>query len=570
MLKKHKVIIVVIFMFMFVSSILAQSIQEAAQKGDLETVKMLLEKNPELINDNSGTGKRTPLHCAIMGKQNDIVRFLLTQHADINIKDARGTSPLNYASSLGLKDIVMLLIENGVDVKNDKDNTGGTPFLHAVFQENYEIAKILIMNGSNVNAKGYMDITPLHLALSRGHKKLIKLLLENGADVNSQEKTEGVTPLHLALTRLDEEIIRLLLAQGADVNIRNKAGKTALQVAVEYGNAKNVELILDNITDINEKDHYGLTPLHRAAITGHLNATALLIARGADVNARDTGDKTPLYYAGKYGNKQVADLLIERGGESDEVAENYGDSPLLKQELKEKEAFIWYLGQSGWAVKTTGKLLIFDYCEQSAVPNEPLLANGHINPMEIKNLDVYVFSSHVHKDHFDKVILDWQKNIENIQYFFGWKDSTIAQYNCMEGREKKEIDGMEIYAVDSKEAGPLEGAFLVKVDGLSIYHPGDYCRIHDIYKKDIESLIGITDEIDVIFLPINIIYINAAKYTIEKTQPKVMFPMHAEGNEYLYREFEQMMKKEGINSLIGCADHRGDCFIFSNGKIKKK
>ena len=55
---------------------------------------------------------------------------------------------------------------------------------------------------------------------------------------------------------------------------------------------------------------------------------------------------------------------------------------LLEKELEEKEAIIWYLGHSGWAIKTKNHLLIFDYVERGAKPAEPSLSNGYINPSE--------------------------------------------------------------------------------------------------------------------------------------------------------------------------------------------
>ena len=116
-----------------------------------------------------------------------------------------------------------------------------------------------------------------------------------------------------------------------------------------------------------------------------------------------------------------------------------------KTELNHGEANIWYLLHCGFAVKTHTKLLIFDYIpvysEEKSIPVNPSLKKGFINPEEIKSLDVYVFVSHEHGDHFNNVIFDWERKIKNITYFFGWQagKSKKDNYNYMIGprAEKK-------------------------------------------------------------------------------------------------------------------------------------
>jgi L-ascorbate metabolism protein UlaG (beta-lactamase superfamily) len=85
----------------------------------------------------------------------------------------------------------------------------------------------------------------------------------------------------------------------------------------------------------------------------------------------------------------------------------FTDSPYLKEALNDGEAYIWYLGHTGWAVKTKNHLLIFDYVwvpRSSDIPENPSLSDGYIDPAEIKDCSVFVFVSHSHGDHFDPAI----------------------------------------------------------------------------------------------------------------------------------------------------------------------
>jgi len=95
---------------------------------------------------------------------------------------------------------------------------------------------------------------------------------------------------------------------------------------------------------------------------------------------------------------------------------------LLASSLGSGEAIVWALGHCAFAVKTRTRLLIFDYITgRGPKPEQPSLANGFVNPEEIKDQNVIVFVSHAHPDHFDPVILSWRSIVKNITNVFGWR-----------------------------------------------------------------------------------------------------------------------------------------------------
>ena len=67
----------------------------------------------------------------------------------------------------------------------------------AAFEGNIEAVKQHIAAGTDVNAKGERDRTPLHEAAWNGHKKVAALLIANGADVNAKD-VDGETPVDFA------------------------------------------------------------------------------------------------------------------------------------------------------------------------------------------------------------------------------------------------------------------------------------------------------------------------------------------------------------------------------------
>lgn len=252
----------------------------------------------------------------------------------------------------------------------------------------------------------------------------------------------------------------------------------------------------------------------------------------------------------------------------------------LESILSEGEAHIWYLEHSGWMVKTSGHLLIFDYLSVSRLekrPENPSLAGGYIDPDEIKDLDVFVFVSHGHGDHFDPGIFDWEKSIRNIRYIFGWKADQNPRYHYLtEPRKKTTIDGVEIFNINHAFDGIPEGAFLVKTDGLTIFHSGDHGCIGEeldpLFKANIDYLAE-QSPIDLAFISqfggrdgveVNI----GDLYTIERLGPRVTFPMHKGGGERFYKRFAEEIQQKGAKTKVYCAEKRGDRIFCRKGNIE--
>jgi L-ascorbate metabolism protein UlaG (beta-lactamase superfamily) len=314
-----------------------------------------------------------------------------------------------------------------------------------------------------------------------------------------------------------------------------------------------------------------------AAIKGYGEIADLLLSKNADPNAEDKKGKTPLYYACRYSNKKVAKTLLSKGANKEDLKKSFGPSPLLKKQFKEGDALIWYTGHSGWAIKTQNYLLIFDYFENGPQSDTPFLANGAINTEEIKDLNVVVFSTHDHRDHYIPVIFDWQKNIPNITYIMGFKPKDKEDgYIYLGPRQKKAINGMKITTIESNDSGV---AFFVSVDGVKIFHSGDHAnRKRDFsgpFAKEIDFLAEEGLKPDIFFAPVSgcgFGDLEAVKkgvfYTIKKLSPRAVFPMHAGGNSQKYIDFAEEAYKAGLKVPMCCAENNGDKFYVGPKGIK--
>jgi L-ascorbate metabolism protein UlaG (beta-lactamase superfamily) len=249
----------------------------------------------------------------------------------------------------------------------------------------------------------------------------------------------------------------------------------------------------------------------------------------------------------------------------------------LTKPLAAGEAFIWYLGHSGWAVRTQDHFLIFDYWEAMKTmppgekfekPADASLATGFIVPDEIADQDVIVFVSHAHSDHYDPVILEWRKSISNIHYVFGWDVEDVADViRIDEPRKSVEIDGVKVFTIFHDFDGIPESAFLVQADGLSIYHSGDHgCgpATRERFIENIDYLAGIDSSIDIAFT----VTWGGEDYMIKKFSPKAVFPQHEGGAEYRLRKWADKAVSAGIKAPIYCAEKRGQRFFYSAGAIR--
>lgn len=96
-----------------------------------------------------------------------------------------------------------------------------THLIAAIRTRSYEIVKLLLDNGANVNQANSMNMYPLHVALYYCKTtEIIELLLKNGADVNADTEISAVE-IAVKCVRYPNAC-RLLLDYGADIKDFNK------------------------------------------------------------------------------------------------------------------------------------------------------------------------------------------------------------------------------------------------------------------------------------------------------------------------------------------------------------
>ena len=222
------------------------------------------------LGDPDGT---TALLFAIINVHFDVAARLVEKGADPNVGDSAGMAALYAAvdmanpdplinrpratpsGRLRAPDLVGVLLAHGADPNgrlkapllmrqhNGGDaslGNGATPLMRALKAGAIELTRRLLDGGADPSVAMQNRTTTLMVALGgRGARTLtpgvpvfqaIQLLLERGADVNATNAA-GETLLHQGVAR-GEAFVRLLAAHGAKPDVRDKSGRTPLDVAL--------------------------------------------------------------------------------------------------------------------------------------------------------------------------------------------------------------------------------------------------------------------------------------------------------------------------------------------------
>jgi uncharacterized protein len=156
-------------------------------------------------------------------------------------------------------------LESNPNLVYTTDSLGMTLLHRAAAKNRFEVARLLVEKGANVNANAGDMGTPLHEAASSGSMLVADFLLSRAADVNAVCSTgvnAGVTPLMWAAAYGHRDVAELLIAHGANVKAGDHNGGTAYQ----FAEAKNHQDIMALL-----KDHGALTS--DEVINQHLSAT---------------------------------------------------------------------------------------------------------------------------------------------------------------------------------------------------------------------------------------------------------------------------------------------------------
>ena len=154
-------------------------------------------------------------------------------------------------------------------------------------------------------------------ATQRNRIEIARFLIQEGADVNAKDFIQD-SPYLYAAAEGRIEILKMTLAAGADLKDTNRYRGTGLIPAAHHGHVEAVKLLLGTAIDKDHVNNLGWTALLEAVILGdggavHTEIVRLLVEAGANVNIADRDGVTPLAHAKKSGYSGMVRILSAAG-----------------------------------------------------------------------------------------------------------------------------------------------------------------------------------------------------------------------------------------------------------------
>ena len=255
-------------------------------------------------------------------------------------------------------DVAKLLLQQGQNV-NYKCKHGMNALLVAIQMKNQKCVEMLVRKKAHVNeictitvdATTEMDITPLIVACQLNSVLIAEILINAGADVN-RKIPNGINALMVATDNNNIDCVKLLLEYSATPNTE-QGSQSPLMLAAMNANAQCIKMLIQHNSNLDTQDKNGNTALMLAARAKDVQCLQLLIDAGAQLNIRDDDDFHALMIAQCCENNNACTSLLIRAGSKLNLANAYNETPLNYAIDADNEVIFRHLIQFGVDVNQT-------------------------------------------------------------------------------------------------------------------------------------------------------------------------------------------------------------------------
>ncbi|KAF3915768.1 Alpha-latrocrustotoxin [Dactylellina cionopaga] len=226
---------------------------------------------------------------------------------------------VHFAAIFNLEGIMTGLISNGADLEL-KDSYNRTPLFWATVYKYDAMMSILVDGGATLDTKIDNGLTPLLWAVmsnSEGdYEGVVKFLAEKGANLEAEDIDFDRTSLSWAAKNGDKVLVEFLIDKGANIEAKDRYGRTPLSWAAETGYEAILGFLVEKGADLEVEDlYFRRTPLLWAIKSGHEAVVKLLVSKSASLSSMDRYRQTPLALARRNRSRKVEKILVDAGSQ---------------------------------------------------------------------------------------------------------------------------------------------------------------------------------------------------------------------------------------------------------------
>jgi len=153
----------------------------ACEVGDLSLVESMINRGID-VNAKDARFGNTTLHFAVTNEQLEVLRLVLARGADPNLRNKQGSTPLQIATFVRFENqeamrehIIDLLLKHHANA-DIADRRGVTPLMWAAGRGNAAVVRRLLHVGANRSLRDSKGRTAINYADKNGHVEVIRVL----------------------------------------------------------------------------------------------------------------------------------------------------------------------------------------------------------------------------------------------------------------------------------------------------------------------------------------------------------------------------------------------------------
>lgn len=219
----------------------------ASGHSNIDNMELLFKKGANVnANQNGHRENLNVLLYALASNQSNAAKWLIQHKADINYAGLYGYNALSLTLGKDNSSLFNFLIENGIDLKH---KNGFDALTGATVSLKYDYVKSLVDHGVNLNYTDQDGNTILHLIASgrieyniNGFQKILQQPQKGLPQSYFDEVQSSIDGIKSRWNNYDK-IVHYIVEHGANKNLKNKVGKTPLQIAIEQKNQRIITIL---------------------------------------------------------------------------------------------------------------------------------------------------------------------------------------------------------------------------------------------------------------------------------------------------------------------------------------